>query len=297
MAQRFFDFVENIGLINCEDLDVMKQIYKESFKIKNGNNFCDLFFTTLMYYFDNLSLDQKKYISFTLPIRYMTNLYKLQKEKLKSILMKLYLRNKILILKCLFKWKFLNFKHKKQTQISMIKYTKKIDFNRKKFFDKSNSINSNSDKMSFDEYIKAKKILEKNTIDNNILNYNENKSIKNNNVNLIKNKNNKNPSTSFNLSTKDRKYLQELKECTFTPKINDSFANKPNIQEIQSKFDKLYNDAEKIRIRKLIKELEFNKLHNQEYVFIPNLNREKKYTSEEKFETRQRNFSTKKKKN
>ena len=297
MAQRFFDFLENIGIIDPEDSNVMKQVYKKSHNVKNKNNFCDLFFTTLMYYFDNLSLDQKKYISFTLPIRYKTNLYKLQNEKLKSIIMKQNLKNKMLKLKAFFKWKLLNFKYKKQAQISVMNYTKKTNFNRKSNVDKSNSTNSNSEKMSFDEYLKTKKLLEENSINNNyIYNYSINKCIKNSDANSSKNRNRRNSKSSFNLSTRDRKYIQELKECTFSPKINESIS-KPKIDEFQSTFNKLYNDAEKLRIKKLIKELEFDKKRNQEYVFSPNLNRQKKYISQEKFETRQRNFSSKKRQN
>ena len=189
----------------------------------------------------------------------------------------------------------------------------------------------------------------KNEISNikNIYNYNtinirpyQSKNIKNNRINKIKterknknisdiikysnfrnqrkNRNNKNEYTQRNnncnkkyniITSLEEKEMEELKECTFRPKINTSHKHKAlrNIfpreevpkKDIQSTFDKLYSDNEKYKLAKELKTIDYEYMLGKNISFTPNLsNFRKSYSKNEKnFEERQMEYLFKKNKN
>ena len=99
------------------------------------------------------------------------------------------------------------------------------------------------------------------------------------NKNKSKNINNSHSTNDVN-TTWGYKEQEELKECTFKPKINNLKHNitpskisyKQREKELQSRFNKLYNDNEKYKIAKQIKALEWDYLKNKELTFNPNIN-------------------------
>ena len=99
------------------------------------------------------------------------------------------------------------------------------------------------------------------------------------NKNKSKNINNSHSINDVN-TTWGYKEQEELKECTFKPKINNLKHNitpskisyKQREKELQSRFNKLYNDNEKYKIAKQIKALEWDYLKNKELTFNPNIN-------------------------
>ena len=84
----------------------------------------------------------------------------------------------------------------------------------------------------------------------------------------------------------EEKELEELKECTFKPKINNSRAiNKIrnynseekdsstiiSSKDIQSTFDKLYHDNEKYKLSKEMKTIDHEYLLGQKVSFTPSI--------------------------
>ena len=77
---------------------------KEISKSRKEFSFTDSFFISLMQFFNNLTLNQKKYMCFSLPLRFILMRQKELKKKLKSILFKKNLKEKIIKLKYLLRW-------------------------------------------------------------------------------------------------------------------------------------------------------------------------------------------------
>ena len=120
----------------------------------------------------------------------------------------------------------------------------------------------------------------------------------------------KDKSIKNSVSTKDiynifgYKEQEEMKECTFKPKINNLKQNirsmnhsktpyKQREEEIQSRFDKLYYDNEKYKIIKQIKAIEYDHFANKELTFNPNINYTPNLMKDErnkKFEKRIKTF-------
>ena len=71
MENKFCEFLVSIGLIDLKTSKYLKDINHEVVNAKNKHNFSDSFFISLMHYFNNLTLDQKKYICFNLPLRFI----------------------------------------------------------------------------------------------------------------------------------------------------------------------------------------------------------------------------------
>ena len=98
-------------------------------------------------------------------------------------------------------------------------------------------------------------------------------------------------------STWGYKEQNELKECTFKPKINNlkraitpsKMSYNKRKAEIQSRFDKLYCDNEKYYLQKQIKAIELDHLTTKELTFSPNIKNKSyilKDDRKEKFENR-----------
>jgi hypothetical protein len=295
MENQFCNFLLNIGLIDLKTSKILKEINHGIINSKNIHNFSDCFFISLMHYFNNLTLNQKKYICFNLPLRFLLNKEKEKKRKMRLIILKKQLKEESLKLKYLLTW----IRHNKSK--------------RKPFTKQKSGGSLLNNRITFDDFINRKKEIEYKM---NYKNNNINIDINNNNIIKIKNfkirKNNSfNKSNNYNyytnktndiinskdiITTTDKLELLQLSECTFKPSINttnNSFRNTNLNSDFQSTFDKLYKDSEKYRIKKNLRAMEVEHIINKDLTFKPNICHTPKLLSTikfENFEIRQQNF-------
>ena len=104
MEKTFCDYLVSIGLIDLKASNNIKYLNKEVSKTRKEFSFTDSFFISLMHYFNNLTLNQKKYMCFSLPLRFILLRQKDLNQKLQSILFKRNLKEKIIKLKYLLRW-------------------------------------------------------------------------------------------------------------------------------------------------------------------------------------------------
>ena len=239
---------------------------------------------------------------FSLPLRFILLRQKELNKKLKSIILRKNLKEKINKLKYLLRWiravKF-NFKIEKN---SNYEDKDKLNINNMLLDDDSGSI-------IFDDFIieskKVPDVIKEKKNNNSFSEKNKKIGIKiNNSFNKSRSKFNNNLKTKGILTTTDRKELLQLSECTFKPTINTTNNNSFRITNPNSNrkmtFMKLYQDSEKYRIKKRLKELEFEKIINNELTFRPQLCHTPKSLSNFKFDSfneRQNNFINNKKEN
>ena len=298
MENKFCEFLVSIGLIDLKTSKYLKDINNEVVNAKNKHNFSDSFFISLMHYFNNLTLDQKKYICFNLPLRFILKDEKEKKQKLTLIILKKDLKLKYIKLKYLFIW----------MKNNKINKTEKSSFPNQKETCLSSLSNF---KISFDEFMNGKKNKgnrknkenqEERKTNNSVININKrNKTQKNENKMTIKRINSYNTNyyqkkindivnNEEPLTTKDKRELLQLSECTFKPSINNTANN--SFLKIPI-FDKLYKDSEKYKIKNHIKAMKYEHLMNKEITFKPKLCITPKSISTLKFdsfEIRQQNF-------
>ena len=302
MEKSFCDYLVSIGLIDLKISNNIKFLNKEVSKSRKEFSFTDSFFISLMNYFNNLTLNQKKYMCFSLPLRFILLRQKELNKKLKSIVLRKNLKEKIIKLKYLLRWiravKF-NFKIEKN---SNYEDKDKLNINNMLLDDDSGSI-------IFDDFIieskKVPDVIKEKKNNNSFSEKNKKIGIKiNNSFNKSRSKFNNNLKTKGILTTTDRKELLQLSECTFKPTINTTNNNSFRITNPNSNrkmtFMKLYQDSEKYRIKKRLKELEFEKIINNELTFRPQLCHTPKSLSNFKFDSfneRQNNFINNKKEN
>ena len=302
MEKSFCDYLVSIGLIDLKISNNIKFLNKEVSKSRKEFSFTDSFFISLMNYFNNLTLNQKKYMCFSLPLRFILLRQKELNKKLKSIVLRKNLKEKIIKLKYLLRWiraeKF-NFKIEKN---SNFEDKDKLNINNMLLDDDSGSI-------IFDDFIieskKVPDVIKEKKNNNSFSEKNKKIGIKiNNSFNKSRSKFNNNLKTKGILTTTDRKELLQLSECTFKPTINTTNNNSFRITNPNSNrkmtFMKLYQDSEKYRIKKRLKELEFEKIINNELTFRPQLCHTPKSLSNFKFDSfneRQNNFINNKKEN
>ena len=302
MEKNFCDYLVSIGIIDLKISNNIKFLNKEVSKSRKEFSFTDSFFISLMNYFNNLTLNQKKYMCFSLPLRFILLRQKELNKKLKSIILRKNLKEKIIKLKYLLRWiravKF-NFKIEKN---SNYEDKDKLNINNMLLDDDSGSI-------IFDDFIieskKVPDVIKEKKNNNSFSEKNKKIGIKiNNSFNKSRSKFNNNLKTKGILTTTDRKELLQLSECTFKPTINTTNNNSFRITNPNSNrkmtFMKLYQDSEKYRIKKRLKELEFEKIINNELTFRPQLCHTPKSLSNFKFDSfneRQNNFINNKKEN
>ena len=295
MENNFCDYLINIGLIDLNTSTNLKKLNHEVINSKKDHNFNDSFFISLMHYFNNLTEEEKKYMCFNLPLRYLQNKEKEKQQKIMTLLLKKEFKIKYLKLKYIFSW---------------IKKTKLI----KPSAPMSKETSGNSlvnYKLSFDEFASRNKKKEyKIKYRSNNVNINDlydNQNVKN--KMKIKKYNSYNANNYYNkkakeiinnkevLTTTDKKELLQLSECTFKPSINtsnNSFRNTNTNSEFHSTFEKLYKDSEKYKIKRNLKAMEIEHIINKELTFKPSLCVTPKSISNLKFENfqiRQQNFS------
>ena len=101
MEKQFSLYLKKIGILDEEGaLNKIKSLDK-----LNAQNFMNSSFYYLMNYFDNLTEQQKKFMSFYIPEKYMLNSVENRKNKLKSIIIQIRLRKNLIKLRYLYLWK------------------------------------------------------------------------------------------------------------------------------------------------------------------------------------------------
>ena len=301
MEKSFCDFLVNIGLIDIKTSNILRNMNKEISKTRKEFSFTDSFFISLMHYFNNLSINQKKYMCFSLPLRYILLNQKELKQKLKSIFIKKNLKEKFLKMKFLLRW------------LKSIKLDFKIEKNTKidEKENKHNLLDDDSGSIALEDFMlddkrvtdKINKKKNKNFAPFSYENKNKKMEIKNNNIPFNKSRSSNFFNKKMNeiLTTSDRMELLQLSECTFKPTINtanNSFRISNTNSNQKTTFIKLYQDNEKYRIKKHLKALELEQITNRDLTFKPNIYHTPKTISHFKFdsfEERQKNFINNKK--
>ena len=356
MDKQFSLYLTKIGILDKKTSSSIIKYDDDSI----NKSFTDKSFYFLMNYFDNLNEEQKKYMSYYIPLKYklLTKKYKI--EKIKSIFIQLLLRNKFIVLKYFYIWKnkinnlvdddFQNIekfeeKNNYDEQLNKIHLSSQNSFSLDDFIIKN--LNHNENRIYGRNNNKQKNYISNikgmynyNTI--NISSYNA----KNKNKNVInqtkqkkkrnsyKNYNNQNnfrkrsypdkelynaskTPTNKNMNKKghvltslEEKEMEELKECTFKPKINKSISDKSRYnhtpeyrqsssllsqRRFQSTFDKLYHDNEIYKLSKEMKTIDHEYLLGKKSSFIPkvsnNFNFRKSFTKyDQNFQERQKEY-------
>ena len=356
MDKQFSLYLTKIGILDKKTSSSIIKYDDDSI----NKSFTDKSFYFLMNYFDNLNEEQKKYMSYYIPLKYklLTKKYKI--EKIKSIFIQLLLRNKFIVLKYFYIWKnkinnladddFQNIekfeeKNNYDEQLNKIHLSSQNSFSLDDFIIKN--LNHNENRIYGRNNNKQKNYISNikgmynyNTI--NISSYNT----KNKSKNLInqtkqkqkrnsyKNYNNQNnfrkrsypdkelynaskTPTNKNMNKKghvltslEEKEMEELKECTFKPKINKSISDKSRYnhtpeyrqsssllsqRRFQSTFDKLYHDNEIYKLSKEMKTIDHEYLLGKKSSFIPkvsnNFNFRKSFTKyDQNFQERQKEY-------
>ena len=94
MNQKFSSYLKNIGLLNETTSSSMMITDDKS----TNKSFNDSTFDLLMNYFNNLNEEQKKFMSQNIPSNFIINLGRMQKDKLRSIIIYLNLRKNLILL-------------------------------------------------------------------------------------------------------------------------------------------------------------------------------------------------------
>ena len=356
MDKQFSLYLTKIGLL---DKKISSSIIKYNDDSIN-KSFTDKSFYFLMNYFDNLNEEQKKYMSYYIPLKYklLTKKYKI--EKIKSIFIQLLLRNKFILLKYFYIWKnkinnladddFQNIEKLEERnnydeQLNKIHLSSQNSFSLDDFIIKNlnhneNKIYERNNNKQKDYISNIKSMYNCNTI--NISSYNAKNKSKNmfnqtkqkkkrnsyknyNNQNNFRKKSypykdlynksktpsNKNKNKKVNVLTSlEEKEIEELKECTFKPKINKSKSDKSRYnhtpeyrqsssllsqRRFQSTFDKLYHDNEIYKLSKEMKTIDHEYFLGKNSSFAPkvsnNYNFRKSFTKyDQNFQERQKEY-------
>ena len=324
----FCKYLINIGLINKESFTNLINEYHKNYS--NNDNFLDKMTSILSSFIENLSTEEKKYMSSNLVQYYLQFIKNKKLCRLKAIYM-LYKGNLSLIkFKYLHKWRILTITNRFNEKIESNNNDMNSKLNYKikkpktvKYRNKQNELSKykyNFLSMKFDNKDKS---IDKFQIMFNNYNYNKkNHHISSQNESSTK----KFDSTKDNSIARNKKNIselqtslalkeqEELKECTFSPKINKTSRIKSTLkleeQELSSIkysnsnkkmlfeiFDKLNN---KNILQKNKTQEKYEKKFKEEKIFKPKINNSftKKYSKNNKsFTERQKSFLDKKEKN
>ena len=298
MNKGFSLYLTKIGLLDETTLSMLLEKENKS----NNKSFKDISFNFLMRYFNNLSKEQKKNMSFHIPSNFISISEKLKKDKIKSILIHQRLRQRLILLKYLYLWK-LNISFINNIKINSVNYKDNIslynlinidnnvDIDNKNFTkseedDLKNKNNQSSQQsLSFADFKfknssnKSKKKFLK--IDNNqkINNYFPNSKNNKNNLNRNRSKLEINP---YNFSNNKIK----LNKTQFNINSYKSFKNKINNSKNKNYNDKNNNDKNnnnnnnnnsgdiKSHLLTSLEEKEMKEL--EECIFKPKINNKRK---------------------
>ena len=141
MEKDFCKFLIGIGLIDEDTSSTFIKIYNEVFQESPDVNIFELSFQILSTFLNNITNTQKNYLCHNLPLKYFERNEKNRKDKLISIIIKNKLRNKIILLKYLYKWKNAK-KQKKNKNINNFNKFSSLITLYKKNLNNTNSNNS-----------------------------------------------------------------------------------------------------------------------------------------------------------
>ena len=280
MEYNFCEYLINIGLINKESFsNLIFNYHKKSPNENIIDNMKDL----LLNFLNNLSEEDKKIISNNLVEKYVRKLLDKKIEKLRIIFFILKEKLSLIKLKYLLKWKLISFPLDRSAENTTIQSYEKI-YNTKIYRNYRNrnmseglynfmTMKLNNDKNRLFVQSKKKKI--------------KNMTLSQNESTLRKCDSTKETINPYRKTTKKineqptsayLKEQEELKECTFSPKINNYSKIRRNI----------YNKDRKRKMSKTKNNLEvFIKLHNDDIIYKNKI----KY-SKEKYEKKFREKNT-----
>ena len=234
MNQKFSTYLRHIGLLNeTASTSMMNSDDKSSNK-----SFNDSTYDLLMNYFNNLDEEQKKFMSHHIPSNYIINSGKIQRDKLRSIIVQLNLRKKFILLKYFFNWKLLSYLSKNNNE--------------------KNELNINDENMNKHKLIN---IDNNEDIDIKQLNNNNEEEIDNNN-----NHSNRNTSNNDN-----SKHLSNNKNFALNNSENDNYKYIKVYQNKNDSDKKSYNLSENIikpnnkyKLNNSASHRKINKINNKE---------------------------------
>ena len=321
MEINFFEYLINIGLINKESFSNFVLDYRKKFSKKNFlENMEDL----LSNFFENLSKEEKSYMSVNLVKNYLDYLNNKKFDKLKKIYQilkeKLYFQK----LKYFFYLKISSFRKKEKNKTvanyqkinkSIPKMNNRIKRNRNTPNELDNfvtmKINTSRKRgtINIDKSSKNKiKNISSSQNDSTTKKYDSTKE----SINPSKKNNKKNINEIPSSST--LKEQQELKECTFSPKINtytkikkntqkkEIKENKSNTKRLFEVFNKLHNDNLIYQNKIKYNQEKYEKRFKEENTFHPKINNNNSFSkklnkSNKTFDERQQIYLEKKEKN
>ena len=321
MEINFFEYLINIGLINKESFSNFVLDYRKKFSKKNFlENMEDL----LSNFFENLSKEEKSYMSVNLVKNYLDYLNNKKFDKLKKIYQ--ILKEKLFFqkLKYFFYLKISSFRKKEKIKMvanyqkinkSIPKMNNRIKRNRNTPNELDNfvtmKINTSRKRgtINIDKSSKNKiKNISSSQNDSTTKKYDSTKE----SINPSKKNNNKNINEIPSSST--LKEQQELKECTFSPKINtytkikkntqkkEIKENKSNTKRLFEVFNKLHNDNLIYQNKIKYNQEKYEKRFKEENTFHPKINNNNSFSkklnkSNKTFDERQQIYLEKKEKN
>ena len=321
MEINFFEYLINIGLINKESFSNFVLDYRKKFSKKNFlENMEDL----LSNFFENLSKEEKSYMSVNLVKNYLDNLNNKKFDKLKKIYQ--ILKEKLFFqkLKYFFYLKISSFRKKEKIKTvanyqkinkSIPKMNNRIKRNRNTPNELDNfvtmKINTSRKRgtINIDKSSKNKiKNISSSQNDSTTKKYDSTKE----SINPSKKNNKKNINEIPSSST--LKEQQELKECTFSPKINtytkikkntqkkEIKENKSNTKRLFEVFNKLHNDNLIYQNKIKYNQEKYEKRFKEENTFHPKINNNNSFSkklnkSNKTFDERQQIYLEKKEKN
>ena len=321
MEINFFEYLINIGLINKESFSNFVLDYRKKFSKKNFlENMEDL----LSNFFENLSKEEKSYMSVNLVKNYLDYLNNKKFDKLKRIYQ--ILKEKLFFqkLKYFFYLKISSFRKKEKIKTvanyqkinkSIPKMNNRIKRNRNTPNELDNfvtmKINTSRKRgtINIDKSSKNKiKNISSSQNDSTTKKYDSTKE----SINPIKKNNKKNINEIPSSST--LKEQQELKECTFSPKINtytkikkntqkkEIKENKSNTKRLFEVFNKLHNDNLIYQNKIKYNQEKYEKRFKEENTFHPKINNNNSFSkklnkSNKTFDERQQIYLEKKEKN
>ena len=321
MEINFFEYLINIGLINKESFSNFVLDYRKKFSKKNFlENMEDL----LSNFFENLSKEEKSYMSVNLVKNYLDYLNNKKFDKLKKIYQ--ILKEKLFFqkLKYFFYLKISSFRKKEKIKTvanyqkinkSIPKMNNRIKRNRNTPNELDNfvtmKINTSRKRgtINIDKSSKNKiKNISSSQNDSTTKKYDSTKE----SINPSKKNNKKNINEIPSSST--LKEQQELKECTFSPKINtytkikkntqkkEIKENKSNTKRLFEVFNKLHNDNLIYQNKIKYNQEKYEKRFKEENTFHPKINNYNSFSkklnkSNKTFDERQQIYLEKKEKN
>ena len=314
MEINFFEYLINIGIINKETFSNFVLDYHKIYSKKNfEENMKDL----ILNFFNNLSVEEKNFISINLVEKYFQSLFNKKIEKLKIVYMILQEKLYKIKFKYLFKWKFRTFLSKyDEIKVSQnygnIKTTiNKLNNKIKKHRNISNELDSfitmriytNRERKTISHKTKKKKIknITSSINESTTKKYDSTKE----SINPYNKKNN-HKNSEGRLSSVSIKEQEELKECTFSPKINEFSKLRRSSDKKGSKekivceiFNKLHNDGIIYKNKFEFNKVKYEQKLREEITFHPKINTFSKQLSEnnQTFEERQKIYLEKKEKN